>query len=97
MPTDNEVRPQIRQFISDNFLYGKPSESIADSDSLLEGGVIDSMGVLELVTFLEERFSIRVADADVVPQNLDSVGRITAYVCRKLRAAGEPVGSGHAR
>ena len=58
-------------------------ESLSESDSLLESGLIDSMGVLELVTFLESTFSIQVADEEVVPENLDTIAGIVAYVRRK--------------
>jgi acyl carrier protein len=84
MPVYSEISHIIRKFIASNFLFRDDADEIADADSLLESRVIDSMGVLELVTFLEERFEIRVADNEVVPKNLDSIGSIAAYVGRKL-------------
>lgn len=82
MPVD--IEKAIRKFMADNFLYRDGAESLSESDSFLESGLIDSVGILELVTFLESTFSIRVVDEEVLPENLDSIGRIVAYVRRKL-------------
>jgi acyl carrier protein len=81
-----QVHAQVRGFISETFLFG--AEAPGDDDSLLAAGVIDSTGVLELVTFLESAFGITVGDADIVPDNLDSVARITAFVHRAV--SGQP-------
>ena len=78
MQTD--IEQKIRQFITDNFLFREDRAALTDSESLLEAGVIDSTGVLELVAFLETEFGLAVGDADIVPENLDSIGRIAAYV-----------------
>ena len=59
---------------------------MTDSESLLEAGVIDSTGVLELVAFLETEFGLAVSDAEIVPENLDSIGRIAGYVDGKLNS-----------
>ncbi|HEX2972423.1 MAG TPA: acyl carrier protein [Tepidisphaeraceae bacterium] len=77
------IELSIRQFITDNFLYRDPGASLADNESLLEKGLIDSTGILELVMFVEKTFSIQVADAEVIPENLDSIARIAAYIRRK--------------
>lgn len=77
-------RAQIRDFIRDNFLFREDRETIADSESLLDTGVIDSTGVLELVAYLETEFGLDIADADIVPDNLDSIERIDTFVARKL-------------
>lgn len=78
----------LRQFIADSFLLGDPdaSASLRDDDSLIEAGFVDSTGVLEIVAFLETQFGISVADDEVVPDNLDSVARLAAYVQRKVEA-----------
>ncbi len=79
-------RVQIREFIRDNFLFREDRDTIADSESLLDTGVIDSTGVLELVAYLETEFGLDIADADIVPDNLDSIERIDDFVARKLAA-----------
>jgi acyl carrier protein len=76
------IQAKVREFIVNNMLYGEGGD-LGEHDSLLGAGILDSTGVLELVTFLESTFGIRVEDGDIVPENLDSVGRIAAYVRRK--------------
>jgi acyl carrier protein len=79
-----QLRSSVRKFISDNFLFREDVESFSDEDSFLEAGIIDSTGVLELISFLEGEFGIEVADDEMVPENFDSVARIVAYLERKL-------------
>jgi acyl carrier protein len=83
---DQNTVPLIRKFIAENFLYREGIESLADDASFLDAGLIDSTGILELVCFLEKTFAIRVADAEVIPDNLDSINRIAEYVTGKLAA-----------
>ena len=77
-------KPEIREFIINNFLFGEGGEALKDDESFLDSGIIDSTGVLELVGFLEERFRIEVDANELVPENLDSVERVSAFVQRKL-------------
>jgi len=79
----NDVRGVIREYIRDRFMIGKSAESLKDSDPLLEKGILDSTGVLELVGFIEETFSFSVEDEELVPDNLGSVDNIVRYVERK--------------
>ena len=74
---------KVRTYIRENFLFGS-DEQLGDQDSLLDRGIIDSTGAMELVTFLESEFSVEVSDRDLVPENLDSIAAITAFVNRKL-------------
>ena len=74
----------MREFISSNFLAGDKSITLVDSNSFLEAGIIDSVGILELVAFLEEKFQIEVEDEEIVPENFDSVNQLVAYVDSKL-------------
>lgn len=78
----NEIETRVREFIHSNFVLGDTS-SLGAEDSLMDAGVIDSTGVLELTSFLEESFEIVIEDADLVPENLDTIGRIVAFVQRK--------------
>ena len=80
-----EARAKIRQFIVENFYLPDP-DSFADDASLLDSGVVDSTGVLEIISFLERTFGMAVADEDLVPENLDSIARIAAFVDRKSMA-----------
>ena len=78
-----DARADIRTFIVDNFMMGRDPQELTDSGSLLELGIIDSTGVLELVGFMEENFGLQVEDEDLVPENLDSVDNLVNYVQRK--------------
>ena len=78
----SSIRSAIRSFIEENFLFQIGDQNLADNQSLLEAGVVDSTGVLELVAFLEDTFHLQIADKDIIPQNLDSVDAITAFVER---------------
>lgn len=77
-------RQIIRGFIRENFLKESPPKNFHDGISFIDGGIIDSVGVLELVAFLEETFGFRVEDEELVPENLDSVDKLVAYVDLKL-------------
>jgi acyl carrier protein len=79
----SDVKTQIREFIIENFLFGN-ADGLKDDTSFLEEGIIDSTGVLELVTFLEETFSIQVEDEELIPENLDSIDNVSAFLERKL-------------
>ncbi len=73
----------IRQFIFDNFLFDAAEEDLGNDDSFLEQGVIDSTGVLELVEWLEDTFEISVDDEELIPENLDSVNQLAAFIAKK--------------
>ena len=73
------VREQIRHFIQNSFLV----DDFADDASFLTTGLIDSLGISQLIAFVESTYAIRVLDADLVPDNFDSVAKLTAYVQRR--------------
>ncbi len=77
-----EVRERVRRFIQDSFLV----DEVKDDESFLASGIIDSLGVMQLVTFVEHEFNVRIADSELVPDNFDSVERVSAFVERKLAA-----------
>jgi acyl carrier protein len=78
-----DTRSAIRAFLCENFYVAEP-EALADDASLLEAGIIDSTGVLEVVAFLEEKFGVEVADDDLTPENLDTVDRLVEFVERRM-------------
>jgi acyl carrier protein len=80
-----DIAQQFRNFIVDNFMLGRSQDELSNDDSLLDKGIIDSTGVLELVSFIEQTFSFAVEDEELVPENLDSVNRLTAYVNKKIK------------
>jgi acyl carrier protein len=75
--------PEIRNFIVENFLYGQ-DDGFGDDISFLEKGIIDSTGILELVTFVEDKFAITVEDEELIPDNFDSLGKLSSFVVRKM-------------
>jgi Acyl carrier protein len=78
-----ELKEQIRGFIVENFLFGDAAPLQDDAMSLLDNGIMDSVGVMELVAFLEGELGVEVADDELVPENLDSVDNLVAFVTRK--------------
>lgn len=78
-----DIRQQTRDFITSNFYVADPA-ALQNDASLLDRGIIDSTGVLEVIGFIEDTFGIKVEDNEMLPENLDSIDRIAAYVSRKL-------------
>lgn len=83
----SETKTKVRAYIVENFIMGGNADHLKDADSFMETHVVDSTGFLELVTFLEETYGFAVLDDEMVPENLDSLDNIDAYVQRKLVAA----------
>jgi acyl carrier protein len=77
-----EITRQVRDFITSNFYVSNPT-SLDENASLLEQGVIDSTGILEVIGFIEDTFQIEVTDSEMVPDNLDSIARIVRFVRSK--------------
>jgi len=77
-----ELQQQIRDFVATNFYVADPN-SLEDRTSLLDQGIIDSTGVLEVILFIETTFGVTVEDSEMLPENLDSIERIASYVGRK--------------
>ena len=82
-----DVKAISREFIRNRFMIGRPGNALGDADSMLEQGILDSTGVLELVEFLEERFAIQVGDEELTPENLGSIDNIARYVQGKKSTA----------
>lgn len=78
----SDRKTKIKTFIIDNFLFGN-DVGLQDDTSFLEEGIIDSTGVLELITFLEEEFDISVNDEELIPENLDSLNNLSAFLQNK--------------
>ena len=77
------IEEQVQTYIVENFMFGD-EEDLETSQSLLESGVVDSTGVMELVLFVEETFGVKVDDNDLVPENLDTIESIARFVKSKL-------------
>ncbi len=81
----SSIQSEVRDFVADNFLFGEDPESLNNNDSFLETGIIDSTGVLELVAFIEEKYSVEVDDDELVPENLDSIDQLINFIESKLK------------
>lgn len=84
---EQQVRTRIQGFIVENYLFGDQSRQPADDTSLLESGVLDSTGILELIQFLEADFGVEVLDTETVPENLGTVDNLTRFVLAKRGGA----------
>lgn len=82
----DEIKGEIRKFIVENFLFGDDS-NLSDDTSFLSEGIIDSTGILELVEFIEDKYGFRVDDEELVPENLDSIKSLEAYIRQKNQTA----------
>lgn len=82
------IRQTIRRYVLENFLFTDDESALKDEDSFLATGIIDSTGVMELMLFVEETFVIKVEDEEMLPENLDSIDNLVAFVQRKHGVAG---------
>jgi len=83
------IETEVRQYVLENFLFGRTEVEVSSDASFLDLGIIDSTGVLELVTFLEDKYQIKIEDEELVPANLDSLNGITRFVEAKRAASAD--------
>jgi acyl carrier protein len=77
---------KLRRYVLETYLFTTDDKALANNDSFLDKGIIDSTGILELVMFLEQEFKVQVADEELVPENLDSIERLARFIERKQAA-----------
>ena len=87
------IKNELHGFIRENYLFGEEFR-FSDDVSFLERGIIDSTGILELIAFVEERYSLKVEDDELLPSNLDSVNRLVRFIDTKRAAAAPAATSG---
>jgi len=80
-----EIDNAIREFLAENFLYGNKDGLPGDDDSFMEKGFIDSTGILEVVSFIEEKYLITIEDDDLIPENFDSINRLVNFITSKRK------------
>lgn len=80
----DQVRDKVRDFILENCLFTTDTSALGLDDSLLENGIVDSSGMMEIIFFIEERLGVAMRDHEMIPDNLDSVNKITKFVQGKL-------------
>jgi acyl carrier protein len=81
------IEQQLRRFVIDNFLFGQAGDGLANDDSFLDNGIVDSTGVMELVAFLEEKYGITIEDQELIPDNLDSINKLVKFLERKFQVS----------
>ena len=84
MAHNDEIKNKLKAFITEVFLVGDDSQELNDSDSFMQTGVIDSTGVLELASFIEQEFSFTIEDDEMTPANLDSISNLVKFISRKI-------------
>lgn len=85
--TEHEILERTRKFINDSFLYMRPGFVLGDNDKLMEKGVVDSMGVMEVMEFLESEFGVTPADDEITEANLGTLAAIARFVALKRNGA----------
>jgi acyl carrier protein len=80
------IKQQIVEFIGANFLYDGAMLDLGDDDSLVENGIVDQTGIIELVLFVEDTYNFQVPESDLTPENFDTISDIARYVSQRLRA-----------
>lgn len=83
----SNVKREIREFVKENYVLSGELEALDADHSLMEQGIIDSIGVFALIDFIEQRYSISLSDHEITPENLDSINRIIAFVNHKRSLA----------
>ncbi len=81
------LRASLRRYVLENHLFTDDENRLKDADSFLETGILDSTGIMELILFIEESQNLKVTDDEMVPENLDSIDNLVAYIERKQAAA----------
>jgi acyl carrier protein len=77
------IESTLRTFILENFLFTDDQDALANDDSFLERGIVDSTGIMEVITFIEDEYGLRVSNEEMVPENLDSIESLGRFVERK--------------
>jgi acyl carrier protein len=85
--TAAEIVHETRRYITENFLYARPDRVVGEDEHLMERGIVDSMGMMELIGFLEDRFGVQPADEEITEQNFATLARIADFVTRKRALA----------
>lgn len=79
----SDIHQALRSFICENFLLSPQNARFGNQDSLIELGIMDSTGYLELIDHLEQRFQLQIADHEMTPENLETLDRIVSFLQRK--------------
>ena len=84
MTQQDKIRKVLKDFITEVFFVGDNNGSLSDSESFMQAGIIDSTGVLELASFIEQQYSFTIEDDEMTPGNLDSINNLVTFISRKI-------------
>lgn len=82
---DMDIKGELKKFIIDRYLSGISKIRLSDSDSFLEKGIIDSIGVMELAVFIQNRFGFRIRPPEIIPENFDTLDNLECFILKKLK------------
>ena len=85
MKDSTEATRLLRSFILENYLFTQDESALANSNSFLESKILDSMGILELIQYLDEEFGVKVHESEMIPSNLDSIDNLLAFLAKKTQ------------
>lgn len=78
------IEKKLRQYVLDNYLFTDDQSALVNEDSFLERGIIDSTGILEMISYINKEYNIVISDDEMIPENLDSINNLVAFITRKL-------------
>lgn len=85
--TLEQITQNVRKFLFENYLFGYSENELSNDTSFLEFGVLDSMGIIELIVFIEEEFGIEISYSEILPENMDSVNCVSSLIYKKMNCA----------
>lgn len=80
------IESKLRTYVLENFLFSDDASLLNNSDSFMETGILDSSGIVDIILFVQEEFGIRIPNEDAIPENLDSIDQLLAYITTKTSA-----------
>lgn len=83
---NQQVKSTLRNYVLENYLFTDDQHALADDDSFLDKSIVDSTGIMEIIFFIEEEYNLKVTDEEMIPENLDSINNLVAYISKKTQA-----------
>jgi acyl carrier protein len=89
----NAIEQELRNFLTENFVIVSDASPIGKTESLIETGIVDSTGLLELVSFIETRYGLEIPDQDLLPENFETIANISTYVAARMQTDAASAGA----
>ena len=91
MSSEASIESKVREFVVCNFLFGDNTKQFSNTDSFIRTGILNSTGILELIEYIEENYSIKVCEEEAIPENLDTLLNVARFIDRKIKVVASPV------